>query len=287
MTYARSDVACMMRIRNEARWIREVLSKAWEVAGTIVILDDGSDDQTEIECFMALNPDSTPFTGRDRITVEDYDDKVLHYIKSPFRPAERVSQAVSEIRDKNFLWEYCKSRVLFRHMLCLDGDEVPSQTFIRDFPQIIGFLERQVDIVSIPFIYLWDSNTQRRVDGIYGNLADGHPRLRFPRLFTIDRVTADQLHIMRFSWEGSKGGFHCGSIPRENFRPNDGEPSSAVFARPLIHYGYRDDTDRRRKYAFYNQIDPGNKFEGEYKHIIGEPNVHAPGQVALIPWEDA
>jgi glycosyltransferase involved in cell wall biosynthesis len=281
----------MMRIRNEERWIQEVLSKTFGAVQTIVVLDDGSDDHTKDECIAAcgglidMHEDGAIQVYQGKETPAG-DRNILHFIKSPFRPAARESQAVSEIRDKNFLWEYCKSKVLFRHMLCLDGDEVPSQAFIRDFSQIIGWLEKQVDVVSIPFIYLWDSNAQRRVDGIYGNLADGYPRLRFPRLFTIDRITADQLHIMRFSWEGSKGGFHCGSIPRENFRPNGVEPTSAVFARPLIHYGYRDDSDRRRKYAFYNQIDPGNKFEGEYKHIIGEPNVHAPGQVALIPWSD-
>jgi len=285
MTYKREDVACMMRIRNEARWIREVISKAFQVVGTVVVLDDGSDDQTVAECVAAWSGHVDVVPNHDTFVLRS-DEATLHVIRSPFRPATRTSQAVSEIRDKNFLWEYCKSKVLFRHMLCLDGDEVPSQVFIRDFHQIIIWLEKQVDVVNIPFIYLWDGNNQRRVDGIYGNLPDGQPRLRFPRLFTIDRITPDQLHIMRFAWEGSKGGFHCGSIPQENFRPNGGEKVIATFGRALIHYGYRDDADRRRKYVFYNQIDPGNKFEGEYKHIIGEPNVHAPGAVELISWDD-
>lgn len=289
MSHDLSRVACMMRIRNEARWIRKSLEQTFKVAKTVVILDDGSDDKTQDECFEAFDPGqgSLHYSDRDDIIIAEDDDKILHYIKSPFRPAVRPTQAVSEIRDKNFLWEYCKSRVDFAHMLCLDGDEVLSKEFVQDFTELYDALEAEVDIVTVPFLYLWDSDDQIRIDGIYGNLPDGHPRLRFPRVFSIKRVDMDTLHVMRFSWEGSKGGFHCGSVPRENFRPRGKtEQVSAEFFPPVIHYGYRDAADRQRKFTFYNKIDPGNKFEGEYLHIIGEPNVHAPGPVVIKPWSE-
>lgn len=286
----RSDIACMMRIRNEARWIKQSVERTFACAGTVVILDDGSNDLTGYQVLSILMK-SAPDTRQWRpgtIKIANYDGRTIHYIKSPFRPAVRETQAVSEIRDKNFLWEYCKSAVQFTHMLCLDGDEIMSRAFIEDFDGLVTALDTQVDIMTVPFIYLWDGDQQIRVDGIYGNLPDGHQRLRFPRAFTIKRVTPDQLHIMRFSWEGSKGGFHCGSIPRENFKTVDGDGHvvGAFYARAIIHYGYRDAADRLRKYKFYNQIDPGNQFEGEYKHIIGEANVHAPGPVELTPWSE-
>lgn len=282
----RDEIACMMRIRNEDRWIRKSMEATWQVAKTIVILDDGSDDDTHEEAALALGEATNE---EENIHVSLDGSKVLHYINSPFRPAVRETQAVSEIRDKNFLWEYCKSKVLFTHMLCLDGDEVLGKYFIEDFEQIVIAMDQQVDIFTFPFLYLWDSDEQIRVDGIYGNLPDGYPRLRFPRAFTIKRVTPDQLHVMRFSWEGSKGGFHCGSIPRENFRTtsNNGNIVGAFYNNPIIHYGYRDEKDRQRKYVFYNKIDPGNVFEGEYKHIIGQANVHAPGPVELKPFNEA
>jgi glycosyltransferase involved in cell wall biosynthesis len=292
MSHDRSRIACMMRIRNEARWIRKSLEQTFKVAQTIVILDDGSDDDTRVECVDAVggqidsyeNGAVSLITGKQLVAGEE---NILHYIKSPFRPAVRPTQAVSEIRDKNFLWEYCKSRVNFTHMLCLDGDEVLSKEFVQDFGELYEALEAEVDIVTVPFLYLWDTSNTIRIDGIYGNLPDGHPRLRFPRVFSIKRVSEDHLHIMRFSWEGSKGGFHCGSVPRENFRPRGStEQVSAEFFPPIIHYGYRDEADRRRKFTFYNKIDPGNKFEGEYLHIIGEPNIHAPGPVVLKPWSE-
>jgi len=310
-TYARGQVACMMRIRNEARWIRSILERAFHLVGSIVVLDDGSDDETILECLRAVYQDDAlaqeAYEGtRDALSTTGYyvwdvtqtaanvrdveltpAARVLHVLQSPFRPATaRPTQAVSEIRDKNFLWEYCKANVPFLHMLCLDGDELPSRRFMRQFGQAIAALERQVDIMHIPFVYLWDAPGQIRMDGIYGLADDALPRLRFPRLFSIARVSSEQLHIMRFSWEGSKGGFHCGSIPRENFRPNGVDPVAAIYAQPLIHFGYWDGEDRQRKFEFYNRIDPGNTFEGEYRHIIGQPNQHAPGPVVLVPWED-
>lgn len=304
---SRADVACMMRIRNEDRWIRRVVERAFEVAQTVVILDDGSDDHTVNKCFQAVRgyPESenisalvhvdspTRLNGSEGLVSvyqneDDDNDNTLHIIHSPFRPATvRPLQAVSEIRDKNFLWEYCKSNVPFRHMLCLDGDEILSRAFVENFSKVEQSLADGTDMVIIPFVYLWDVEGKQRVDGIYGPAGDGYPRLRFPRLFSIDRMTPDQLHVMRFSWEGTKGGFHCGSIPRENFRPQRGEPVTGTYVHPIIHLGYLHDADRRRKFEFYNRIDPHNTFEGEYKHIIGEPDVHAPGPLEFAEYVDA
>src|SRR3972149_957450 len=262
-TYARGQVACMMRIRNEARWIRSILERAFHLVGSIVVLDDGSDDETILECLRAVYQDDAlaqeAYEGtRDALSTTGYyvwdvtqtaanvrdveltpAARVLHVLQSPFRPATaRPTQAVSEIRDKNFLWEYCKANVPFLHMLCLDGDELPSRQSMRQFGQAIAALERQGDIMHIPFVYLWDAPGQIRLDGIYGLAGGALPRLRFPRLVSIARASSEQLHIMRFSWEGSKGGFHCGSIPRENFRPNGVDPVAAIYAQPLIHFGY-------------------------------------------------
>lgn len=300
----RDDVACMLRVRNEARWIRGNLERTFQVCRRVVLLDDGSEDSTVFESLKSVGVTSVWHLGNKgtpglvrvhpgRVPampesgLQGELDCELHVIHSPFRPAvARPMQGVSEIRDKNLLWEYCKANVAFRHMLCLDGDELLSKQMVRYFDRAITALIQGVDMMTLPFLYLWDSDEQIRVDGIYGLKDDQIPTLRFPRLFTLERVTPDALHVMRFSWQGTKGGFHCGSIPREYFRPLDTDPRGGTFAAPIIHYGYRDEADRQRKHKFYNEIDPDNEFEGRYDHVIGLPNRHAPGPVLLQPFTD-
>lgn len=280
--------ACMMRCRNEARWIRASLERTFEVAGEVVVWDDGSTDHMQDEAMAAL--------GGDTVTVVHHGVEVitgsrgrLHWLHSPFRwKLARPREGVNEIRDKNMLWAYCKARVPFTYMLCLDGDEVLSRAAVQAFPNALQCLDSgAADILTIPFVYVWDTPNSKRVDGIYGDQPDGYPILRFPRLFSIAQLSEDDLFDSHFSWQGTKGGFHCGSIPREKLRRSDGSPFRGGFwPLPVVHYGYLDAPLRQSKYEFYNRVDPGNQFEGEYKHIIGQPNQHAPGPVQLAAWSD-
>jgi len=287
----RERTACMMRVRNEARWIRRSLERTFQVAKTVVVWDDGSTDETANEAAWALGPSSGGTLAHGVAVYNSQDgQRALHYIESPFRKnVVRPKEAVNEIRDKNCLWAYCKSSVEFTFMLCLDGDETLSLEAIRAWPQAVEQMVAGVDIVHIPFIYLWDADNRRRVDGIYGDVplvAPPYAKLNFPRLFTITRLTDAQLFDTCFMWFGTQGSMHCGSIPRQNFRPHGAESTSCLVRLPVVHMGYIDEELRQRKYAFYNSVDPGNQVEGEYKHIIGLPDVHAPGPLEFVPWED-
>lgn len=304
----RDDVVMMARVRNEERWIVRNLERTFQVAKTVVLWDDGSTDETysaanhvfaregyRVESFKELPGGVRRWTGHRAVgpiypaTKPEYQDCELHYITSPFRPAVNALEEVSEIRDKNVLWWYVKSQIKFKHVLCIDGDEMLSLAAIRHFDEAIGRLESGIDMMSIPFVYLWNDEAHRRVDGIYGNLPDGLPKLRFPRLFSIMRVDPYDLYEQRFAWMGHRqgrkvlGGFHCGSVPQENFIPKVTGPT---FPYPIIHFGYLHNEDRQRKHVWYNTIDPGNVFEGEYAHIIEKPNQHAPGPTILEPFED-
>jgi len=209
----------------------------------------------------------------------------LHYVHSPFRPALNELEEVSEIRDKNVLWWYVKSQVKFKHVLCLDGDEMLSNALLRNFDKALEVLENGIDIMTFPFVYLWNDEKHRRVDGVYKNFS-------VPRLFTVARVDPFDVYEMRFAWQGHRqgrrvlGGFHCGSVPQENFLPNGKTPFRAMFQDPVVHFGYMEPADRQAKYEWYNKIDPGNTFEGQYLHIIEKKNVHAPGSVELVEWRD-
>lgn len=288
----RDETVCMMRIRNEQRWIRRSLLRTFEVARTVVLWDDHSEDETWKEAKSAIEQFHND-TNMYNLTVGEMwgwqcegSKASLHFINSPFRPAVRAKQNVSEIRDKNTLWEYVKSRVDFKYVLCLDGDEMLSKKAVRFWPSAINAMDGGLDVLVIPFIYLWNDEKTRRVDGLYGNEPDNHPRLRFPRAFTIMRQDEQQLFDQRFKWEGSGGGFHCGSVPNESFKPLLRDPQRGMFPAPMIHFGYMHAVDRQKKYEFYNIIDPGNDFEGEYKHMVELPNRWCPGPTQLEPYTD-
>jgi hypothetical protein len=256
----------MMRVRNEARWIRRSLERTWQVCKTVVIFDDHSTDLTFQEAAASLgeseeSPPSTPVS----IVISEQGDRELHWLTSPFH------DVTEEVRDKNMLWEYV-STLRFRHVLCLDGDEMLSQSALRNFGAATDRLERGgSDVIIMPFVYLWDSETTRRVDGVYADI-------RHARLFTIDR--APYFQKCRFTSHG-RAGFHCGSIPdRLSVNRVDMQEMS------VIHFGYIDNPLRQKKLVFYNGLDPYNEGEGYYKHIVGEPNHLAPGPVRVVDYFD-
>lgn len=288
----RERTACMMRVKNEARWIRRSLDRTFQVCQTVVIFDDGSADDTAQESVTSLGEHATVcrlpwgWTGEGERAEGRC---VLHFLYSPFTSNVRPQCRVSEIRDKNTLWWFCQANVDFDYMLCLDGDEWLSLDAVRHWPDAIAMMAQGVDLVLLPFVYLWDREDQQRWDGLYGPGQDINKTLCFPRLFTWQRVRRQEQFDMRFAWSGTQGGFHCGSIPQENFLVNESraEPQRGTFSHLIVHAGYIDASMRRAKYEFYNTVDPGNLFEGQYAHCIGEPDRWCPGPVQLAPYRDA
>lgn len=288
----RHDVVAMYRIKNEERWIKRSLERTLLVADTVVLFDDGSTDRTEDEVRSLLGNAYETFNSRrgwvKYSSIDTFGPFFIYYIHSPFAYAEVEIERVSEIRDKNYLWSFVKAMCRHSWVLALDGDEMLSLQAVRKFPFMLKMMESQnVDVVTFPFIYLWDKEDQQRVDGLYGN-APGEKikQLKFPRMFTPRRLTERQRFDQRFAWQGSWGGFHCGSVPMEGFTPDGAPVKGAAQNLPIIHFGYIDEELRQAKFEFYNRIDPGNTFEGEYKHIIGVPDRWCPGPVELAPWED-
>lgn len=282
----------MMRCRNEERWIKRSLERTFQVASKVIIWDDGSEDNMVAEALAAV----VPLGSIEKLLVMpspivvSYNDCTLHILRSPFRyHVVRPREVVNEIIDKTIIWRYAKSSVDFDYMLALDGDEILTLEALRNWPSAIEQMRGGIDILHIPFIYAWDAENQRRVDGIYGDTPNVLPlwaRLNFPRLFTILRTDEKTLYNMTFQWSGTQWSMHGGSIPRQNFRPLGAEPKSENARLPVLHLGYVSDELRQKKFIFYNQQDPANDAEGRYEHIVGRPDVHAPGPVQFVPWED-
>lgn len=279
---SKEKTCVMMRIRNEERWIRRSLERSWQIANTIVILDDGSTDQTGYEAFKTVNM-YCEAQGWDAGKVMDVaaGDKRLVYVKSPFRGGfgERDGQVPHEIVDRQFLWDIVRTRTECPYILSLDGDEMLSKQAIRTFPKIWTALQdSKVDMLTFPFLYLWDSEDLIRVDDWYSKYAV------FTRLFNLENLTSREIRALRFRM--TENTLHGGSLPLEGFKTPDTVLVGKVNA-PIVHFGYVDDDLRRRKFEWYRSIDPGNTLEGEYLHIIGMPDQWCPNPPTLVPFEDA
>jgi len=233
----------MLRIRNEARWITDVLASIFPLCERVFVLDDHSDDGTAELCERSGGP----------VTV----------FRSQF-------SGLDESRDKNFLLEQVMGCVPPVHfgaghlpgdeqspfwVLAIDGDELLDtrgvDTIRRTLPTTAGHA------FKLPIRYLWDSDMslyperrQIRVDGVYRNFAR-------PSLF---RLFNRRFRFQSTPWGGN---LHCSSIPQELLHV-----AQVKLDAPLWHLGYNDRADRLRKYAWYNKVDPGNQGEDQYRHIV-------------------
>ena len=177
VTEKRPRIIAMMRVKNEARWIHDVLKAASRLVDGFVILDDGSTDDTLEICRR--------FPGVLRCETQHLD-------------------TVDEARDKDklYLWalEHAPDWII-----ALDGDEIledAADTIIR---REIENCPPEVSIFGFNFLYIWDSEDQQRVDDLY--YAQRHERM-----FKVSELRCNP-HEFRFKRTDHGANFHCGSLP--------------------------------------------------------------------------
>lgn len=238
---ARAEVLSVMRIKNEAAHIGEVLERALPFSGKVLVFDDHSEDDTTAICAS--------FGAR------------VEVLRSPF-------SGLDEARDKNAMLRHIAGQMP-DWIFWIDGDEVLERSGPERLRALIDG-PAPAAAYALQIAYLWDDPAQLRVDGIYGNFSR-------PSLF---RFRGQPTHRMLFPLMGP-GNLHCGNVPRGLAGP------SVRTSIRLKHYGYLEAEQRQRKYALYNLIDPGNRGEDEYRHLIGVPGArHAPGPAVLVPWNE-
>lgn len=168
-------ILCQMRVKNEERWLKDVLDSIALTADGIVILDDGSTDRTGEIC-------------KAHPAVAEY---------------QRQSNPVlDEVRDKNILLKQA-----LRHkpdwVLCMDGDEILEDSAPERIFDAIRRCPSDVAVLDLEFLYMWNDLEHCRTDGIYA-------RIFHHRLFTTRRQDAAELS---FPPSGYGGNFHCESVP--------------------------------------------------------------------------
>lgn len=217
-----TEVVGMLRIKNEARWIARVLASIRPLCKRVYVLDDHSEDATVEICKSA---GATLFDSR--------------------------FEGLDEARDKDFLLakiagrERCDGSVA---VLCMDGDELLEPAGPATIRKTLA--SSAASAWSLQILYLWDSEEQVRIDGIYS-------RFSRPSLFRLAGAET-------FRRTAAGGNFHCSSVPGRLCGLN--EPCAAR----LLHLGYLHQHDRIRKYMWYNAPDkePIPAAEDGYRHMV-------------------
>jgi len=157
-------------------------------------------------------------------------------------------EGINETRDKDFLlkklWE--SGARVGDHCLMVDGDEALHPD---DIPALLEAVRLGLPCCSMHIVYLWDREDQIRVDRWY-------KEFRRPSFF---QLTDRRLTFQRTEYGGN---FHCSSAPARLLH------SIRPIPVRLLHYGYLYREDRVRKWHFYNEVDPHNSFEDEYRHMV-------------------
>jgi Glycosyl transferase family 2 len=233
------EFVAMLRVRNESRWIEEVVRSTFQICERLFVLDDHSTDGTPDIC-RALGP---------RVTVFD----------SPFA-------GLNESRDKNWLYDQIVRACRPEWILCIDGDEVlegPAGEHIRR-----AIAEHpEVDAWALKILFLWDNPCTVRQDRIYGDF--WRPSLFRP--LHEDPAVPDSLKLLReFRFQstpfgrhvsGDKPNLHCSSVPQRRIHDFKRIPAR------LKHYGYMERAWRIAKLDYYTSIDWKNDAEDCYRHM--------------------
>lgn len=235
----RHQFVAMLRVKNEERWIAEVLESIRPLCSRIFIMDDHSFDNT-VDIAQRFEPQVTilpsPFTG------------------------------LNESRDKNWLYDQIMVRCEPEWILCIDGDEVLEKRGPEIIRKTCEFqFVRQA--YSLQIAFMWNERNLVRVDRIYGDF--WRPSLFRP--FIPDPNKPDDMKLAEeFRFKSTPFGrhvnsdqpnLHCSSVPQRRIH------GRGLMPVRLKHYGYMWREDRVRKLDYYTSIDWKNQAEDSYRHM--------------------
>jgi glycosyltransferase involved in cell wall biosynthesis len=135
------NVVGLMRVKNEARWIKRSIESIQPVCNAgILVFDDHSTDETrEIASGLGVAVFESTFRGLD------------------------------ESRDKNLMLEVIRKDVDW--VVMIDGDEALMPGHAEMLRYKMAWSERKVRALAFTVLYLWDREDQIRVDGVYRSMS--------------------------------------------------------------------------------------------------------------------
>jgi hypothetical protein len=235
-------VACMMRVKNEGRWLGRVLKSVKELCGeNIFVMEDGSSDDT--------------------VGIIQASGATL--LLSPF-----VGMGLDERRDKNWLLAAVKSSCHPDWILMPDGDEELEPDGCKKIRTVLES-NPPYDCFALRVLNLWDSLKTARFDGVYGTMARQ----------SLFRANSDLQFKSYYDTEGGKNhvGLHTSNAPGLGVNVFRLAPLN-VF---LLHYGNMLREDRIRKYLWIMGIDGFNEEEDYYRHTVQGDIANVPADATL------
>ena len=224
-------VAVMMRVKNEARWIKRCLESVMPLAGeNIFVFDDEStDDTAQIAESLGVRVYRDPFAG----------------------------ESLDERRDKNWLLARVKEACNPDWILCIDGDEELQAGGAEKIKRVLS-TNPATDCYTLRFLFLWDSVDTIRIDRWYGSIVR-------ESLFRPVEGFEFKSHYESLGENDPKchTGFHTSNAPLGLRQLRFAHMN--VF---LLHYGYLLKQDRVRKYEWYYRLDPTYEIEDHYRHMV-------------------
>lgn len=198
-------------------------------------------------CIRSLLP-----LCRKVYVLDDHSDDATPEIANSFSESvvfDSPFDTFAETRDKTWLLrQIAENEPDTDFIICIDGDEElePAGTH-----KITSLLKRgRIDAAAVRIPYMWNSERQWRTDGIYRNF-------HRPSIFRLDRRFLEYRSVY-----GNNTTLHCTNTPYGLIGATT--PTDIHF----LHWGYFDRETRIRKYHWYNEIDPKNETEDQYRHMV-------------------
>ena len=167
------NIVAMYRIKNEEKWIKKSIESVLDVCSEVVILDDGSTDNTLEICQKIDRVDVTHQTNLPTDEVRDYTKLLKMTMKK--KP---------------------------EYILAFDGDEILAPNSKEILSEELNILYPENIVFSMQLFHIWDVPNKFRHDGIL------HTMWR-PRLFKTKNITTES----KYKNSIYPGNLHANHIP--------------------------------------------------------------------------
>ena len=167
------NIVAMYRIKNEERWIKKSLESVLDICSEVVILDDGSTDNT-VEICQSF----------DKVDV-------THQTNLP----------TDEVRDMTKLLKMTIKKKP-EYILAFDGDEILAPNSKEILSEELNVLYPENSVFEFQVLHIWDVPYKFRCDGVF------HSMWR-PRLFKIKNQSTE-FHYKNSIYPGN---LHANHIP--------------------------------------------------------------------------